>query len=206
MTSAGKRYCALERGLSARQSEAMHWQLKLRLWWYRTDKEAWGFAALAGLVVALLALALKTVFAHQDTRRSQVREFHAHNLSCLARNVYYEARGEPIAGQFAVAEVTMNRKASGRYPNTVCDVVHQKNWDPLRKRYVGAFSWTEFDVLPAPDGEEWRRARVVAEAVYYQKHVPALQGALFFHATHIRPDWAKKQKRVARIGRHVFYR
>lgn len=206
MTSAGKRYCALERGLSARQSEAMHWQLKLRLWWYRTDKEAWGFAALAGLVVALLALALKTVFAHQDTRRSQVREFHAHNLSCLARNVYYEARGEPIAGQFAVAEVTMNRKASGRYPNTVCDVVHQKNWDPLRKRYVSAFSWTELDERPSREDETFRQAWAVAEDVYHGRHVPTLKGATHYHAAYIKPSWARGNKPVARIGKHIFYK
>ena len=184
----------------------MHWKLRLRLFWYRVDKEAWGVGLLVALVVCGLALALRSVFAYQDERRESVREFHARQLACLARNVYYEARGEPLAGQFAVAEVTMNRKASGRYPNGVCEVVHQKNWDPLRKRYVGAFSWTEFDVLPEPEGEEWRRARVVAEAVYYRRHEPKLDGALFFHATHIRPSWAREQTRVARIGRHVFYR
>src|SRR5882672_11161357 len=92
---------------------------------------------------------LRVSYAHADDRR---------NLACLARNVYFEARGEPTAGQYAVAEVTMNRKASGRYPDTVCGVVYQKNWDPLRKRYVGAFSWTELGALPAPRGEEWERA------------------------------------------------
>jgi spore germination cell wall hydrolase CwlJ-like protein len=84
--------------------------------------------------------------------------------------------------------------------------VYQKNWDPLRKRYVGAFSWTEFDSLPEPGGEEWQRAWRVAEAVYYGKEIPRLQGALHFHATYIRPDWAKSKQRVARIGRHVFYK
>jgi spore germination cell wall hydrolase CwlJ-like protein len=179
---------------------------KLRLWWYHLDKEAWGFGMLIALVLGALAFGLKSVFSYQDERRSSVREYHARNLACLARNVYYEARGEPMAGQFAVAEVTMNRKASGRYPNSVCEVVHQKNWDPMRKRYVGAFSWTEFDSLPEPAGMEWRRAQVVAEAVYYQKYEPTLGGAIFFHATHVRPPWAKQRTRVARIGRHVFYR
>jgi spore germination cell wall hydrolase CwlJ-like protein len=100
----------------------------------------------------------------------------------------------------------MNRRASRRFPNTVCDVVYQKNWDSVRGRFVGAFSWTEFDALPDPSGEEWHRALAIAEAVYYQRYAPQLKGAVFFHATYIKPDWAQQKQRVAKIGRHIFYR
>ena len=155
------------------------------------------FALVLGLIVTVFAFALRTAYARQGERR---------NLACLARNVYFEARGEPLAGQYAVAEVTMNRKASGRYSETVCGVVYQKNWDPLRKRYVGAFSWTEFDSLPAPTGAQWLLAWEVAEAVYYGREAPVLEGALFFHATHIKPDWARGKQPLARIGGHVFYK
>jgi spore germination cell wall hydrolase CwlJ-like protein len=179
---------------------------KLRLLWYRTDKAVVAFALFCGLVVGSLLFALNAVHAHRDVKAASVRDFHARSLDCLARNVYYEARGESSAGQYAVAEVTMNRKASPRYPNTVCEVVRQKNWDPLRGRYVGAFSWTEFDALDAPGGEPWERARKVAEDVYYQRRPAALPGVLHFHAAYIRPDWSKERQRVARIGRHVFYR
>jgi spore germination cell wall hydrolase CwlJ-like protein len=168
----------------------------LRLCWYTVDKGLWVLVLTIGLVITMLGLALRTVFAHQDDRR---------NLTCLARNVYFEARGEPAAGQYAVAEVTMNRKASGRYPGTVCGVVYQKNWDPLRKRYVGAFSWTELGAVAAPRGEEWERAWKVAEAVYYRREAPQLEGALHFHATYIKPDWARSKQPIARIGRHIFY-
>jgi spore germination cell wall hydrolase CwlJ-like protein len=177
-----------------------------RLAWYTADKEACVFVTLICGFLIVLGVAMQAVLAHQDDRRNVARESQARELGCLARNVYFEARGEPVAGQYAVAEVTMNRKASPLYPKTVCQVVYQKNWDPLRKRYVGAFSWTEFDSLPEPSGEEWQRARKVAAAVYYGRAVPTLEGALFFHATYIKPDWAKEKKRVARIGRHVFYR
>ena len=187
-------------------SAIAHFRRSLRSFWYRTDKGAWVFLALAGAIITVLGFALQAVVAHRDDRRDAEREAHRQSLICLARNVYYEARGEPSAGQYAVAEVTMNRKASRRFPRTVCDVVYQKNWDPIRRRYVGAFSWTEFSTLPEPGGESWERARTVAEAVYYRRHAPALQGALFFHATYIRPDWAKDKKPVARIGRHIFYR
>ena len=168
---------------------------KLRLLWYRTDKAVLAFALFFGLVVGSLAFALSAVFTQRDAERARVRDFHDRSLDCLARNVYYEARGESSAGQYAVAEVTMNRKGSPLYPKTVCEVVYQKD----------AFSWTA-EVLEPPTGAAWQRALKVAEDVYYQRRAPALQGALHFHATYIRPDWSKQRQRVARIGRHVFYR
>ncbi len=165
-------------------------------WWYRADKEAWVFAAILLLLVALFAGALKAVFAYQDERRRRIAEAHRQNLACLARNVYFEARGEPLAGQYAIAEVTMNRRASPLFPRTVCGVVYQRS----------AFSWTDAAALPEPAGEEWKRAWNVAEAVYYGREAPRLDGALFYHATYIRPDWARDKRPVAQIGRHVFYR
>jgi spore germination cell wall hydrolase CwlJ-like protein len=169
----------------------------LRLSWYFADKEPLVFAAILVLIAGAFALGLRATWVHRDERR---------DLLCLARNVYFESRGEPIAGQHAVAEVTMNRLASGRYAGTVCGVVYQKNWDPLRKRYVGAFSWTEFDTLPPPAGEQWLQAWEVAEAVYYGREAPVLEGAMFFHAVYVKPDWARTKKPIARIGAHIFYR
>jgi N-acetylmuramoyl-L-alanine amidase len=164
------------------------------------------FALYFCLIVGALVAAFLEVSDQRDAQRARVREFHARSLDCLARNVYYEARGEALAGQYAVAEVTMNRKAAPSYPKTVCEVVYHQNWDPLRGRFVGAFSWTEFDVLEPPAGEAWRRAQQVAQDVYYERRAPTLNGALHFHATYIQPEWSKERERVARIGRHVFYR
>jgi N-acetylmuramoyl-L-alanine amidase len=186
--------------------ELAHWRRRFALFWYGGEKAPWLFVLFAAAIVATLAFALKFVIAYQEERRERVREFHRESLACLARNIYFEARGEPVTGQYAVAEVTMNRRASRRYPNTVCEVVYQKNWDPLRGRYVGMFSWTEFDTLPDPRGEEWQRAMAIAEAVYYQRYTPKLQGATHFHANYIKPDWAKQRHRVAKIGRHIFYK
>lgn len=169
----------------------------LRAYLYVLDKEPWVFGLVLVLIVAVFYFALRTAYSHQAERRS---------LLCLARNIYFESRGEPLAGQHAVAEVTMNRKASGRYPNTVCGVVYQKNWDPLRGRYVGAFSWTEFDSLPPPEGEQWLQAWDIAEAVYYGREPRVLDGAMFFHATYVKPDWARTKKPIARIGGHIFYK
>jgi N-acetylmuramoyl-L-alanine amidase len=180
--------------------------MRFSSWWFRADKEALLFVAILGALVAIFSFALSAVFAYKDERRNRALEAERQTLACLARNVYFEARGEPLAGQYAVAEVTMNRRASRHYPDTVCEVVYQQNWDPIRGRYVGAFSWTEFSELDEPRGEAWQRAWNIAEAVYYRKEAPKLQGALFFHATAIKPRWAKGKQTVARIGRHVFYR
>jgi N-acetylmuramoyl-L-alanine amidase len=184
---------------------AQRWY-RVRVFWYTLDKEPLAFALVIGLIVTMFGFALQAIFAHHDDKRNLARVEDRRNLTCLAQNVYYEARGEPTAGQLAVAHVTMNRKASGRFSSSVCGVVYEKRWDPIRNRYVGAFSWTEFDALPMPTGEEWQRAWRVAEAVYYGRETRSLEGALFYHATYIEPAWAKQKRQVARIGNHVFYR
>ena len=174
----------------------MSWRFRLLLFWYRLDKEACVAALAFGVIVGGLAYAVQSVMVEREAALRRLHAAHAQNIACLARNVYFEARGEPEAGQYAVAEVTMNRKASGRYPGTVCGVVYERQ----------AFSWTAVDILPEPEGEAWDRAQEIAEEVYYGRHTPVLNGALFFHATYVKPDWAAERRRVARIGNHVFYR
>ena len=127
------------------------------------------------------------------------------DINCLALNVYNEARGEPRKGKTAVAIVTMNRVASPHYPDSVCKVVYQKRWDYLRKRYVSAFSWTELENTPSLNSKAWGEANQIAQEVYSHKDRQMLDRALFYHADHIRPSWARKKTRVAKIGRHIFY-
>ena len=169
---------------------------KLRLLWYRADKAARAFALFFGGVVGVLVFAMSIVFADRDDKAARLREFHMRSIECLARNVYYEARGEPMAGQYAVAEVTMNRKASPRYPKTVCEVVYQKE----------AFSWTLLGPIEPPKGAAWHQAMRVAEDVYYQRRPATMHGVTHFHADYVNPEWSKERRRVARIGNHIFYR
>lgn len=178
----------------------------LRLGWYRADREAMAFALMIGVVLLVFGVALHAVFERHERARERALEAARRNLACLAKNVYYEARGEPVAGQYAVAEVTMNRAASARYPNSLCAVVHEKRWDAIRRRYVGAFAWTEFGSLSEPRGEAWELAQKVAADVYYRRAPRRLEGVTLFHADYIRPSWASERKRVARIGSHIFYR
>ena len=171
-------------------------RFRLRLAWYRLDKEACVAALVFGLILGGLGFAVRAVFQEREEAMRRIEAQHSQNLACLARNIYFEARGEPEIGQYAVAEVTMNRKASGLYPRTVCGVVYEKS----------AFSWTALGTLPEPGGEAWRRAQEIAEEVYYGRHTPVLNGALYFHATYVKPDWAAERRRLARIGNHIFYR
>ena len=147
------------------------------------------------LTVTLVAMIVATSVVWLDKREARIAMRRAADLQCLAENVYYEARGEPLAGQYAVAEVTMNRVASARFPGSVCEVVHQR----------GAFSWTYNKPMPEPFGYEWRRARAVASSVYQNIESPLAHGALYYHASYISPEWARGKQRVALIGRHLFY-
>ena len=152
-----------------------------------------GFACLlvATLGVSAYATASAWIARAEAERVAQRLE----DLECLARNVYYESRGEPLVGQYAVAEVTMNRVRAPQFPDTVCGVVHAR----------GAFSWTYRSDLADPYGYEWRRARAVAESVYSNIEAPLVNGALFYHATYVSPDWARTKSQVALVGRHLFY-
>ncbi len=165
-------------------------------YWHSGDRSNTVFISGIMLIFFILSLFIYLTIINQQ----EAREIH-----CLALNIYHEARGEPDKGKYAVASVTLNRVASGRYPNTVCDVVFQKRWDYLRKRYVSAFSWTELDTLLSTDSKAWLKADYIAEDIYHHPEAQNLKNALFYHARHIRPSWARKKISVATIGQHIFY-
>lgn len=187
------------------------WALRIRYWWLLQDKRRLLLPLLLGLIPGLLVVAIwqsweSTPPSAETREMSAGAEHRAREMRCLALNIYHEARGEPKAGQYAVAEVTMNRVASSRFPDTVCEVVHEKRWDRIRKRYVGAFSWTEIDSVSTSDDKAWARSVNIAEETFQQGVEPRVAGALFYHARHIRPSWARKKIRVGRVGRHIFYK
>jgi len=168
----------------------------LRFAWTVKDK-TWLYLVLATFGL-LAGVSLFTAYMIRYNKDNQ-------EIRCLALNIYHEARGEPKAGQYAVAEVTMNRVRSKYYPDTVCEVVYQRNWDQIRKRYVGMFSWTELDEAPRIKSRFWQQSVAVAKNVYDGNYVPKLKDALFYHARQIRPSWIKGKKPVAKIGNHIFY-
>lgn len=114
------------------------------------------------------------------------------DIGCLARNIYHEARGEPFVGMIAVGEVTLNRVADPRYPDTVCDVVYQPH----------QFSWTTHDFRPVYGPSYLQAFGIASDLLRY--HTPSLD--LYFHTIDVQPSWASKRTRTRRIGRHIFYR
>jgi N-acetylmuramoyl-L-alanine amidase len=151
---------------------------------------------------ALLITLPSVYFLAQDAIASQRL---SGDIECLAMNIYHEARGEPIAGQYAVAEVTLNRTRSRRFPSSVCRVVYQKHWNPQRKETIHAFSWTGMSVTTNFNSAAWRQAREIARTVLTHGRQPTMQGALYYHNTNVKPAWARHHKRLAIIGRHIFY-
>ena len=131
---------------------------------------------------------------------------------CLALNTYHEAKNQSMIGQIAVAEVVMNRVADSRYPNTICEVVKQgpkyKGSD-VPVRHKCQFSWfcDGKSDEPRRDSKEWRRAQEYARIVLSGRIVlDVTEGATHYHATYVRPAWAKTKTRTTRIESHIFYR
>jgi hypothetical protein len=116
---------------------------------------------------------------------------------CLANAVYFEARGEPIEGQLAVAEVVLNRARSGRYPPTICEVVTQP-WQ---------FSFVRRGVIPPADrrSEAWRRAVAVARIAEAGASRLLPNNVLWYHADYVSPSWGRRLARNTKIGLHIFY-
>jgi spore germination cell wall hydrolase CwlJ-like protein len=123
-------------------------------------------------------------------------------VECLARNIYFEAGGEPRAGKIAVAEVTMNRVKSKQFPKTVCAVVHQKH------KNICQFSWVCEGKRSIRNSSAWRESRRIAESILISKKRYGIIGtdAKYFHATYVNPTWADESRVIAQIGNHIFYR
>lgn len=116
---------------------------------------------------------------------------------CLASTIYFEARGEPLEGQLAVAEVVLNRARSGRYPSTICGVVRQP----------AQFSYVRRGVIPRadPNCEEWRRAVAIARIAEAGETRLLPENVLWYHANYVSPGWGRRLARNTRIGLHIFY-
>ncbi len=115
---------------------------------------------------------------------------------CLAVAVYFESKGEPLAGQLAVAQVMLNRSVSGRFPETLCGVVRQP----------GQFSFVRHGQFPhIPESSHaWHTAMAIAEIARGELWQPVVGKAVFFHAKRVSPRWHATQ--VASLGNHIFYR
>lgn len=127
---------------------------------------------------------------HRGTQLAKTQD-----IECLAKNIYHEARGEGLHGQIAVALVTLNRVASGKFQSTICKTVYANK----------QFSWTNSGTKRVKDAKAWQDAIAVARAVLTQSiYLPDFK-ALYFHTRQVRPAWAKTKRVVAVINNHIFY-
>ncbi|GAA0305111.1 hypothetical protein GCM10009087_13750 [Sphingomonas oligophenolica] len=117
------------------------------------------------------------------------------DLACMAGAVYFEAKGEPLAGQLAVADVIINRTKSGRFPTSICSVVKQP----------GQFSFVRHGRIPSiANSAAYRTAVAVARVALADAWDSPAANAMYFHARRVSPAW--RMQKVASIGNHVFYR
>lgn len=126
-------------------------------------------------------------------------------LACLARNIYHEAGNEPFEGKVAVAQVTINRAGAQGFPDDICQVVYQKN--VFYERIICQFSWycNRESASKILNRDVYNESMEVAKKVLLEGfRLPGLTEALYFHADYVKPGW--KRERVAKIGRHIFYK
>jgi spore germination cell wall hydrolase CwlJ-like protein len=122
----------------------------------------------------------------------------ATSLTCLALNIYFEARSETLQAQVAVGQVTLNRVSSPNYPSTVCEVVKQK----------GQFSWYSDGLSDTPkEALAWTRSLALADQMLAKTiQVKCVGDSLYYHADYVQPYWAKVFKKACKIGTHIFYK
>lgn len=181
---------------------------------------------------ATVVMTVSTAFAQTQAstfQKPQLDELYSEEnrpeLYCLAQNVYFEAKSEPLAGQYAVADVVLNRVKDTRYPNTICEVVREgpikESWKtrqhadlpdeeriyhPIKNRCQ--FSWyCDGKADTIRDNDAWRQAQIVAYKILHTEKMRGItEGATHYHADYVSPAWAKSIQLVGSISTHIFYR
>ena len=119
-------------------------------------------------------------------------------FECMATSIFFEAALEPYEGKLAVGEVIMNRVNSDKFPDNICDVIHQDK----------QFSWYQDgnSNIPNKTTHSWRESERAAEQVMFSISQPFPAEVDHYHADYVDPYWNKDMKQVAKIGAHIFYR
>ncbi len=163
-------------------------------------------AILVGLVAyKVITYKLETLKSAETEEVSEVTaSVRDRQLQCLAQNIYYEAGYEPFEGKAAVAQVTLNRVESGKFPGDICKVVYQKN--VVYDKVLCQFSWYcegKAGVKPKNNVAYEQSMEAAKKVLLEGFRLPSLHNAIYYHADYVNPGWNKE--RVAKIGRHIFY-
>jgi N-acetylmuramoyl-L-alanine amidase len=151
----------------------------------------------AGVIVLLLSFPQVSIkFGETPINYYYVLAHTTQDLHCLAKNIYFEARGESNQGKIAVAQVTLNRvKHTGNFSKTICGVVYQPD----------QFSWTSLPKQAIKDIKQWEESLHIAQGVLSGKVFLENFNALYFHAQHVKPYWRTTKRHIRTIGKHIFY-
>lgn len=174
------------------------------------EKSLKGINLLIGLVIVTLLTNFVILKKMDDLQKREIDPDYMtateveKSLDCLAINIYREAGHEPFEGKVAVAQVTMNRVNSNKFPREVCAVVYQKS--RFTERVICQFSWycdSKHRNRPV-DEEAYEESYRVAKMVFLENFkLESLDHALYYHADYVNPNW--KLKRITKIGTHIFY-
>ena len=174
------------------------------------EKSLRGINLLIGLVIVVLLTNFVILKKVDDLQKREIDPDYMtaaeveKSLDCLAMNVYREAGHEPFEGKVAVAQVTLNRVNSNKFPKDVCAVVYQKT--RFTERVICQFSWycdSKHRNRPVND-EAYEESYRVAKMVFLEDfRLESIKDALYYHADYVNPNW--KLKRIAKIGTHIFY-
>jgi spore germination cell wall hydrolase CwlJ-like protein len=174
------------------------------------EKSLRGINLLIGLVIVVLLTNFVILKKVDDLQKREIDPDYMtaseveKSLDCLAMNVYREAGHEPFEGKVAVAQVTLNRVNSNKFPRDVCSVVYQKT--RFTERVICQFSWycdSKHRNRPVDD-EAYEESYRVAKMVFLEDfRLESIRNALYYHADYVDPNW--KLKRITKIGTHIFY-
>ena len=148
------------------------------------------------LIIKVCATALSKIALAED------------NEQCMVEAIYFEARGEDFVGQLAVGTVIMERVESSKFPSTVCKVVRSgRYWkgNPVRNKCAFSY-WCDGKSEKIKDYMAHDDAIQTALLVLQGVRLHQVQGSTYYHASYVRPSWARKMKRVGIVGRHIFYK
>ena len=188
------------------------WTFLSDVWIDRVVKFIWHGAGLTLVIAAVVSAtnykldSLRTSVSDQSWKKTYTTaEDRVRQLDCLTRNIYWESGKEPFEGKVGVAQVTINRLESGKFADSLCEVVYQKN--VFYEKVICQFSWFCENIhrTRAIHKETWNESEAVAKKVLLEGfRLPSLENALFFHATYVSPGW--KKEKIATIGNHIFYK
>ena len=165
------------------------------------------------LAAAILLIGVATPTAGTPSEDRLVSE----SVECLAKNMYYEARSQGTAGKLAVSAVVLNRVNDPRFPDSVCEVIHQgptrKSWKDPSKSYPiknrCQFSWYCDGLSDEPKNDKiWKKVLDLSNLIMHNsiQFVDITDGATHYHADYVKPSWAKTKTRTTEIGDHIFYK